>query len=230
MIVDVPRPDSANALIGEIDYEALLAEGDPAYAWRGPQDEWQSLCLLYTSGTTGDPAAYQPSWRLSSGARQCPHLRAKLRRLPLDPADVPDHCAAGPTLGHSCGRRQAGRRARSNRRRSSASSPSTRSRTCAPRPSLTMIVNAPPTRPPLDHTVKCATGGAGPSSTVLRDMEATGFEVITYGATETYAPAPPAVSSPPGTICRPSSVTPTWRARASPCRPSRLLWWATPRR
>ena len=36
-------------------YEDLLAEGDPAFAWPGPRDEWDSLALLYTSGTTGDP-------------------------------------------------------------------------------------------------------------------------------------------------------------------------------
>src|SRR4051812_14132603 len=42
-------------MAGAIPYEALLASGDPDYAWTGPEDEWQSLCLLYTSGTTGDP-------------------------------------------------------------------------------------------------------------------------------------------------------------------------------
>src|SRR5262249_39648046 len=42
-------------LLGQKDYEALLAEGDPEFEWRGPADEWQAICLLYTSGTTGDP-------------------------------------------------------------------------------------------------------------------------------------------------------------------------------
>src|SRR3954465_10722733 len=55
LVVDISSPGSANAPIGEIGYEALLAEGDPGSAWKGPQDEWRSLCLLYTSGTTGDP-------------------------------------------------------------------------------------------------------------------------------------------------------------------------------
>jgi len=36
LIIDVPSPGSANAPIGEIAYEALLAEGDPDYAWRAP--------------------------------------------------------------------------------------------------------------------------------------------------------------------------------------------------
>ena len=41
--------------LGEIAYEKLLAEGDPAFRWRQPTDEWEAFCLSYTSGTTGDP-------------------------------------------------------------------------------------------------------------------------------------------------------------------------------
>jgi len=61
-----------------------------------------------------------------------------------------------------------------------------------------MIVNAPADqRVAFDHTVKCATGGAAPSSTVLRDMEAIGFEVThLYGATETYGPGTTCVFQP----------------------------------
>jgi fatty-acyl-CoA synthase len=38
-----------------VEYEALLAEGDPAFPWIMPEDEWESLALNYTSGTTGRP-------------------------------------------------------------------------------------------------------------------------------------------------------------------------------
>ncbi len=38
-----------------LDYEALLAGGDPDYAWQPPADEWDAIALNYTSGTTGDP-------------------------------------------------------------------------------------------------------------------------------------------------------------------------------
>jgi 3-(methylthio)propionyl---CoA ligase len=41
--------------LGEIGYEAFLAEGDPDYVWQGPADEWDAISLNYTSGTTGDP-------------------------------------------------------------------------------------------------------------------------------------------------------------------------------
>jgi fatty-acyl-CoA synthase len=50
-----PTTDAAPALAGATDYEAFLAGGDPAFAWAMPADEWDSLALNYTSGTTGDP-------------------------------------------------------------------------------------------------------------------------------------------------------------------------------
>jgi fatty-acyl-CoA synthase len=56
-VVDVNDPEyrgEASAL-GDIDYESFLASGDPQYAWRWPQDEWDAIALNYTSGTTGDP-------------------------------------------------------------------------------------------------------------------------------------------------------------------------------
>jgi fatty-acyl-CoA synthase len=42
-------------LLGDTDYEALLASGDPAYEWQPPADEWDAISLNYTSGTTGNP-------------------------------------------------------------------------------------------------------------------------------------------------------------------------------
>ena len=56
LVVDIENPGLPDApAFGDITYEALLAGGDPRFEWREPDDEWQSICLLYTSGTTGDP-------------------------------------------------------------------------------------------------------------------------------------------------------------------------------
>jgi fatty-acyl-CoA synthase len=41
--------------IGEIEYEAALAQGDPGFVARLPDDEWDAIALSYTSGTTGNP-------------------------------------------------------------------------------------------------------------------------------------------------------------------------------
>jgi len=40
---------------GAIEYEAFLESGDPEFAWKPPQDEWKSIALGYTSGTTSNP-------------------------------------------------------------------------------------------------------------------------------------------------------------------------------
>jgi fatty-acyl-CoA synthase len=41
--------------IGELEYEAALAQGDPGFAARFPENEWDAIALSYTSGTTGNP-------------------------------------------------------------------------------------------------------------------------------------------------------------------------------
>ncbi|WP_375774822.1 acyl-CoA synthetase [Bradyrhizobium sp. ma5] len=46
---------SGGKRIGEIEYEAAVASGDPAFVERPPADEWDAIALSYTSGTTGNP-------------------------------------------------------------------------------------------------------------------------------------------------------------------------------
>ncbi|PDT77052.1 acyl-CoA synthetase [Bradyrhizobium sp. C9] len=46
---------SGGKRIGEIEYEAAVASGDPAFEERPPADEWDAIALSYTSGTTGNP-------------------------------------------------------------------------------------------------------------------------------------------------------------------------------
>jgi fatty-acyl-CoA synthase len=50
---DLLGPEEAP--FGDIDYETLLASGDPEGALHLPRDEWDAISLNYTSGTTGDP-------------------------------------------------------------------------------------------------------------------------------------------------------------------------------
>lgn len=56
LIIDVNDPEyGEGTAASDLDYEALLAEGDPEFAWSWPDDEWQAIALNYTSGTTGNP-------------------------------------------------------------------------------------------------------------------------------------------------------------------------------
>src|SRR5258706_2349491 len=55
-VVDIDDPlASGGARVGKIDYDSWIAGGDPAFELKDPEDEWDSIALLYTSGTTGDP-------------------------------------------------------------------------------------------------------------------------------------------------------------------------------
>ncbi|KAJ8560456.1 hypothetical protein K7X08_022316 [Anisodus acutangulus] len=40
---------------GAIEYEKFLETGDPGFSWKPPEDEWQTIALGYTSGTTASP-------------------------------------------------------------------------------------------------------------------------------------------------------------------------------
>ena len=90
--VDDPRVPGAASASGEIDYEAFLADGDPAYAWQPPADEWNAIALNYTSGTTGNPkgVVYHHRGAYLNALSQHPRLgHAAARGLPVDAADVP---------------------------------------------------------------------------------------------------------------------------------------------
>ena len=56
LIIEVADREAGIAASGaHPEYEDFLATGDPEAPWHMPQDEWESLALNYTSGTTGRP-------------------------------------------------------------------------------------------------------------------------------------------------------------------------------
>ncbi|MDQ8730047.1 acyl-CoA synthetase [Bradyrhizobium sp. LHD-71] len=56
LVIDVDDAAfSGGRRIGQIEYEAMLASGDPEFVWALPPDEWDAIALSYTSGTTGNP-------------------------------------------------------------------------------------------------------------------------------------------------------------------------------
>ena len=195
VIVDIDDPDGpAGERLGEVRYEDLLAEGDPAFAWPGVIDEWDALALLYTSGTTGDPkgvvyhhrGAYLNALGNALAFRVSPDS-VYLWTLPMF------HCsgwtytwavtAAGGT--HVCLRRVDPALIFAAIRDHHVT------HLCGAPIVLNMLIHAPEeAKLRFDHIVDVATGGAAPPSAVIEAMEAMGFRVThLYGLTESYGPA-----------------------------------------
>ncbi|MHB8766277.1 MAG: AMP-binding protein, partial [Deferrisomatales bacterium] len=189
LVVDIDDPlGEGGELLGELEYEALLAEGDPAHPWEPPADEWGPIALNYTSGTTGNPKGVVYHHR---GAFLNALGNAAMFGLSRDSVylwTLPMfHCngwtytwavtAAAGT--HVCLRRVdpalvfpliAEHRV---------------THLCGAPIVLNLLANAPDgVKTRFDHRVEVATGGAAPPSPVIAAMERMGFRVThLYGLT-----------------------------------------------
>jgi fatty-acyl-CoA synthase len=189
------------ALPGALEYEALLREGDPGFAWTGPEDEWQSICLLYTSGTTGDPKGAVYSHR---GAYLQALANALMFRLSFESVylwTLPMfHCSGWsyPWAVAVVGGTQICLRKVEPAAIFQLIARHKVTHLCGAPIVLNMLAQAPEEqRTRFEHIVHCATGGAAPPSSVLRAMEDLGFRVThLYGATETYGPSTSCVFQP----------------------------------
>jgi fatty-acyl-CoA synthase len=202
LIVDIENPGLPDApALGDITYEALLAGGDPGFDWQEPDDEWQSICLLYTSGTTGDPKGAVYSHR---GAYLQALSNALMFGLSFDSVylwTLPMfHCSGWsyPWAVVAVGGTQVCLRKVDTAMIFQSIARHHVTHLCGAPIVLNMLVQAPASqRVAFTHTVNCATGGAAPPSSVLRAMEEIGFRVThLYGATETYGPATSCVAQP----------------------------------
>ncbi|CAL5393410.1 unnamed protein product [Camellia sinensis] len=180
---------------GAIEYEKFLETGDPEFAWKPPQDEWYSIALGYTSGTTASPkgvvlhhrGAYLMSlsgaliWGMTEGA-------VYLWTLPMF------HCNGWCfpwTLAALCGTSICLRQVTAKAVYSAIAKYGV-THFCAAPVVLNTIVNASPddTILPLPHVVHVMTAGAAPPPSVLSAMTERGFRVThTYGLSETYGPS-----------------------------------------
>ena len=202
LVIDIENPGLPDApAIGDLTYEALLAGGNPDFAWREPDDEWQSLCLLYTSGTTGDPKGAVYSHRGAYLQAMSNALMFGLSAEAVYLWTLPMfHCSGWsyPWAVVAVGGTQVCLRKVDPALIFQLIARHRVTHLCGAPIVLNMLTQLPPAqRAPFSHVVNCATGGAAPPSTILRAMEAIGFRVThLYGATETYGPATLCVARP----------------------------------
>jgi fatty-acyl-CoA synthase len=199
IVIDVDDPlgdleSGGGELLGETDYEALLAEGDADFSWTPPADEWQAITLNYTSGTTGNPKGvvyhHRGAFLNAMGNALVFGLGSEtvyLWTLPMF------HCngwcytwgvtAVGGT--HVCLRKPDPAlifpMIEDHAVTHMAAAPII----------LNMLVHAPDDiKPRFKDPIKVATGGAAPPSAVIAAMEEMGFEVThLYGLTECFGPS-----------------------------------------
>ncbi|MEM6635495.1 MAG: AMP-binding protein [Pseudomonadota bacterium] len=191
-IIEVP--DAAAGYPGSgrhMEYDALLETGDPAFAWRMPKDEWESLALNYTSGTTGRPkgvvyhhrGAYLMtmgtviSWRMTLFPRF-------LAVVPLFHCNGWNHTWMMPLVGGCvvCCRDIAAKAIYA------AIADEGITHFGGAPIVLNMLVHADDTeRREFNRTIEVFTAGAPPAAATLAAIENLGFNVTqVYGLTETY--------------------------------------------
>ncbi|GMU72612.1 MAG: acyl-CoA synthetase [Burkholderiales bacterium] len=199
LVIDVADPEGPNAnepaaRLGAIEYEALLAEGDPAFAWRPPQDEWDAISLNYTSGTTGNPkgVVYHHRGALLNAISNIvdwgmPRHSVYLWTLPMF------HCNGWCfpwTMAANAGTNVCLRRVEAKAMLDAIREHRV-THYCGAPIVHSMLVNAPDElRRGIDHRVSGLVAAAAPPASMIEGMERIGFDLThVYGLTETYGPA-----------------------------------------
>ena len=195
LVIDIEDSEGpGGARIGELTYEALLAEGREDFGYGLPDDEWDALALNYTSGTTGQPKgvvySHRGAWTNAVNnvvTWAMPHHPIYLWTLPLF------HCNGwcfpwtvtllagthvfmrGPTAGGIY----------------AAFAEHRVTHLCGAPIIMSMIAGATEAeRQPFDQQVRMMTAAAPPPAPVIAAMEAMGIAIThVYGLTEVYGPA-----------------------------------------
>ncbi|HDZ47287.1 hypothetical protein LCGC14_0027170 [marine sediment metagenome] len=179
--------------IGEVEFEALLNEGNADFPYQLPADEWDAISLNYTSGTTGKPkgVVYHHRGAYLNAVSNImewamPHHPIYLWTLPMF------HCNGWCfpwTIAANAGVNVCLRRVDPKKIMQLIADEKVTHFSGAPI-ILNGLVHLPAEdKREFDHPVKVTTAGAAPPASVIAGVEKLGIEVThVYGLTEVYGP------------------------------------------